>query len=73
MLTRLSFTGGLVGVGLGVGIAYRLAQQFGWPTLIRTDIITLAVGFSALGGVGFALYLALKAARLNPITALRFE
>jgi len=69
----LSFAGGLVGVGLGVGVAYRLAQQFGWPTLIRADIITLAVGFSALVGGGFGLYPALKAARLDPITALKFE
>jgi putative ABC transport system permease protein len=69
----LSFVGGLLGVGLGVAAAYRLALAFGWPTLIRPDIIGVAVGFSALVGVGFGLYPALKASRLDPITALRFE
>jgi len=69
----LSFAGGLLGVGLGVMVASHLADQFGWPTLIRPDIIVVAVGFSALVGVGFGLYPALKASRLDPINALRFE
>lgn len=69
----LSVTGGLFGVALGLGSAHQLALQFGWPTLIRTDIILIAVGFSALVGIGFGLYPALRASRLDPITALRFE
>ena len=69
----LSFAGGLLGVGLGVAVAYYLADQFGWPTLIRPDIIAIAVGFSAVVGLGFGLYPALKASRLDPINALRFE
>jgi putative ABC transport system permease protein len=69
----LSFAGGLIGVGLGMVSAYRLALQFGWPTLVRPEIILVAVGFSALVGVGFGLYPALKASRLDPINALRFE
>lgn len=69
----LSLVGGLIGVGIGVGGAYRLAQQFGWPTLVQPDIMLIAVGFSAMVGVGFGLYPALKASRLDPITALRFE
>jgi putative ABC transport system permease protein len=69
----LSLAGGLLGAGLGVASAYRLAFQFNWPTLVRPDIILIAVGFSALVGVGFGLYPALKASRLDPINALRFE
>ncbi|HEV8718205.1 MAG TPA: ABC transporter permease [Candidatus Binatia bacterium] len=69
----LSLAGGLIGVGLGVASAYRLAFQFNWPTLVRPEIILIAVGFSALVGVGFGLYPALKASRLDPINALRFE
>jgi putative ABC transport system permease protein len=69
----LSVTGGLFGVALGLGSAHQLASRFGWPMLIRTDIILVAVGFSALVGIGFGLYPALRASRLDPITALRFE
>jgi len=69
----LSLAGGFLGAGLGVVSAYRLAFQFNWPTLVRPDIILVAVGFSALVGVGFGLYPALKASRLDPINALRFE
>jgi putative ABC transport system permease protein len=69
----LSVTGGLLGVVLGLGSARQLALQYGWPSLVRPDIVLLAVGFSALVGVGFGLYPALRASRLDPITALRFE
>ena len=69
----LSLAGGLIGVVVGLGVAYRLAAQFGWPTLVRPSIILIAVGFSALVGIGFGLYPAQKASRLDPIQALRFE
>jgi putative ABC transport system permease protein len=69
----LSVTGGLLGVVVGVGSAHHLALQYGWPSLVRADIVLIAVGFSALVGVGFGLYPALRASRLDPITALRFE
>ena len=69
----LSSLGGLVGVGVGLLVANRLAAQFGWPTLIRPDVIAISVAFSALVGVVFGLYPARKASRLDPIDALRFE
>ncbi len=69
----LSVAGGLIGVLVGVLIADRLAIQFKWPMLLRPDIIVLAVGFSGLVGIGFGLYPARKASRLDPIDALRFE
>jgi putative ABC transport system permease protein len=69
----LSVAGGLIGVGAGLGIAGWLAASFGWSMLVRPDVIMLAVGFSGLVGVGFGFYPALKASRLDPITALRFE
>jgi putative ABC transport system permease protein len=69
----LAVAGGLVGVGLGLGAAWRLAASFGWPVLFRPDIILIAVGFSGIVGVGFGLYPAHKASRLDPIQALRFE
>ena len=69
----LSLTGGLMGVALGLGTARYLAGQFGWPMLVRADVIGLAVGFSAFVGIAFGLYPAWKASRLDPIDALRYE
>ena len=69
----LSIAGGIVGVASGLGIAHQLAAQFSWPLLIRPQIIVVAVGFSAVVGIGFGLYPARKASRLDPIEALRFE
>jgi putative ABC transport system permease protein len=69
----LSLLGGLIGTAAGLGIARLLAAQFQWPLLVRPDVIFLALGFSALVGVGFGLYPARKASRLDPIDALRYE
>jgi putative ABC transport system permease protein len=69
----LSTMGGLIGVGLGLLGAKMLAGAFGWPMLIRVDVIVIAVGFSGLVGILFGLYPAWKASRLDPIEALRYE
>ncbi len=69
----LSSAGGIIGILLGLLAANRLAANFGWPILIRYDIIAIAVGFSGLVGVVFGLYPAQKASRLDPIDALRYE
>jgi putative ABC transport system permease protein len=69
----LSAAGGLLGVALGVAAASHLAGKFGWPMMVRPDVVALAVGFSALVGIVFGLYPARKASRLDPITALRYE
>ena len=69
----LAVAGGMVGVAHGVFTAGRLAAKFGWPTLIRPDIVVISVCFSGLVGVVFGLYPARKASRLDPIDALRYE
>jgi putative ABC transport system permease protein len=69
----LSVAGGLIGLALGVGAALELAAQLGWPTLIRPDVVLLAVCFSASVGIVFGLYPARKASLLDPIDALRYE
>jgi putative ABC transport system permease protein len=50
-----------------------LARRFGWAIPVRLEVIAVAVGFSVLVGVGFGLFPARKASRLDPIEALRYE
>jgi putative ABC transport system permease protein len=69
----LSIAGGAIGVTLGVLAAQRLAAAFEWNALIRPDVVAVALIFSAAVGIGFGLYPARKASRLDPIDALRYE
>ena len=69
----LALVGGIIGVLLGVLIAHRLSAGFGWPLLIRIDVVAYSVLVSAAVGVVFGLYPARRAAQLDPIEALRYE
>jgi putative ABC transport system permease protein len=69
----LSSTGGLLGIGLGIGGARILTIIKEWPTLISPDSIVIAFVFSAAVGVFFGFYPARKASQLDPIDALRYE
>lgn len=65
--------GGLLGIGLGVGMASMLAKALGWDVMYQPAAIVIAVVVSAGIGIFFGLFPASKAARLNPIDALRYE
>ena len=69
----LSLIGGLAGVLLGVGGAFAVAKLAGWQVLLSGEAVALAVGFAFVIGVFFGFYPARRAARLNPVEALRFE
>ena len=69
----LSILGGVIGIGLGMGTSYAIATQMNWPTLTPTNAIVGAFLFSAAIGIFFGFYPARKAAKLDPIEALRYE
>ena len=69
----LSLIGGVIGIAAGLGSAEALSYFAEWRTLVAPGAIALAFGFSAAVGVFFGFYPARKAARLDPIEALRYE
>ncbi len=69
----LSVLGGIIGILLGVGSSFIITNVLGWAVLISPWSIVAAVLFSMAVGVFFGYYPARKAARLDPIEALRYE
>ena len=69
----LSACGGILGTMLGGGLVTVGGMIMGIPTVIRPGVVLLAVGFSAMVGVFFGIYPASKAAKKDPIEALRYE
>lgn len=69
----ISFLGGFIGVGLGLLISLSVAKFGGWPIAVTIYSVALSFLFSAVIGIFFGWYPARKAARLNPIDALRYE
>ena len=69
----LSLAGGIIGILLGLGLAYGAVSYMNVPFVSSLSVIVLAFGFSAAIGMVFGYFPARRAAQLNPIDALRHE
>ena len=69
----LSGMGGLVGIAFGWLGAYAIAQAGKWPLVVAPVSVLLAFGFALIIGLFFGLYPAMKAAKMDPVDALRYE
>jgi putative ABC transport system permease protein len=69
----LSVIGGVIGILLGVVATHLVSSIMNWPVVIMSSAIFLAFAVCSAIGIFFGWYPAQKAARLNPIDALRYE
>ena len=69
----LCVAGGLTGLALGTGITIAIAMVLKWTVAIGVGTVVMAIAVSAAVGIIFGFVPARRAARLNPIDALRYE
>jgi putative ABC transport system permease protein len=69
----ISFAGGLLGLVAGFGMAELIALLAGWSTIVTVRSIILAFVVSISVGLVFGIFPAVKAARLDPVEAIRYE
>lgn len=69
----ISLLGGIIGILTGIGSSLVISSLAGWPIAVSSNAILIAALVSIAIGVFFGIYPAQKAARLDPIEALRYE
>ncbi len=69
----ISVGGGALGIGFGFFLSWLIARAAEWNTIVTTSSVLIAFGVSVAVGVIFGIYPAMKAARIDPIEALRYE
>jgi len=69
----ISVGGGLLGIAFGFFLAWLIARTAEWKTIVTNASVFIAFGVSVAVGVIFGIYPAVKASRINPIDALRYE
>jgi putative ABC transport system permease protein len=69
----ISVTGGIMGIACGFILSWLISRAAEWKTIVTTPSVIVAFGVSVMVGVVFGIYPAMKASRIDPIEALRYE
>jgi putative ABC transport system permease protein len=69
----ISVGGGVLGVGFGLGLSWLIARTAEWNTIVTPWSVGVAFSVSVVVGVVFGIYPAMKASKIDPIEALRYE
>jgi putative ABC transport system permease protein len=69
----ISMGGGLLGIASGFFLAWLIARTAEWKAIVTSFSVIIAFGVSVFVGIVFGIYPAMKASRINPIDALRYE